>query len=127
MQRRRVLTDEIEKARRLDSDFADAQALTELAEEGEAVGEDLSAALDKLQADLEELEFSLMLDGEFDRNNAIVSIHSGAGGTEAQDWAEMLLRMLTRWAERHGYKVELVDQLEGEEAGLKSEIGRAHV
>jgi peptide chain release factor 2 len=120
MQRRRVLTDGIENARRLESDFADAQALTELAEEGEAVGEDLTAALDKLQADLGELEFSLILDGEFDRNNAIVSIHSGAGGTEAQDWAEMLLRMITRWAERSGYKVELVDRLEGEEAGIKS-------
>src|SRR5437867_8684980 len=91
-----------------------------MAAEGEAGGEYLSAALDKLQADLGELEFSLMLDGEFDRNNAIVSIHSGAGGTEAQDWAEMLLRMITRWAERSGYKVELVDRLEGEEAGIKS-------
>src|SRR5438093_4231790 len=120
MQRRRVLTDEIEKARRLEADFADAQGLTELAEEGEAVGEDLSAALDKLETDLEELEFSLMLDGELDGNNAIVSIHSGAGGTEAQDWAEMLLRMITRWAERRGYKVELIDRLEGEEAGIKS-------
>ena len=120
MQRRRALTDEIQTANRLQSDLQDAEALAELAAEGEAVGEDLGAALDKLQADLDELEFSLLLDGEFDRNNAIVSIHSGAGGTESQDWARMLMRMITRWAERRGYAVELVDRQDGEEAGIKS-------
>src|SRR5262249_59545238 len=102
------------------SDLQDAEALAELAAEGEAVGDDLGSALDKLQSDLDELEFSLLLDGEFDRNNAIVSIHSGAGGTESQDWARMLLRMITRWAERRGYAVELVDRQDGDEAGVKS-------
>ena len=120
MQRRRALTDEIQSANRLHSDLQDAEALAELAAEGEAVGDDLGTALDKLQSDLEEMEFSLLLDGEFDRNNAIVSIHSGAGGTESQDWARMLLRMITRWAERRGYAVDLVDRQDGEEAGIKS-------
>ena len=120
MQRRRVLTDEIERARRLETDFQDAEALVELAEEGESVGEDLTVALDKLSGDVEEFEFGLMLDGELDSKNAIVSIHSGAGGTESQDCARMLLRMLTRWAERKRYVVDLVDRQDGEEAGIKS-------
>lgn len=120
MRRRRVLTDELENARRLDGDFEDAEALAELAAEGEAVSEDLTAALAKLEADLDSLEFGVMLDGDLDANNAIVSIHPGAGGTESQDWARMLLRMITRWAENHGYAVDLVDRLDGEEAGIKS-------
>ena len=120
MQRRRLLTDEIERSRKLDTDFQDAKALTELAAEGEAVADDLAAALDKLATDLDELEVGMMLDGEFDGNNAILAVHSGAGGTESQDWARMLLRMITRWAERHGYTVDLVDRQDGEEAGIKS-------
>jgi peptide chain release factor 2 len=120
MQRRRFLTEEIREAERLDAEFQDAEALAELSAEGEAVGADLEAALDKLGQDLERLELSMMLEGELDPNNAIVSIHSGAGGTESQDWAEMLLRMITRWAERKGFRVDLVDRLEGEEAGVKS-------
>ena len=120
MQRRRVLTDEIEVARRMDADFSDADALAELAQEGEAVAEDLEAALAKLESDLSALEFGVMLDGEFDSNNAIVSIHPGAGGTESQDWARMLLRMITRWAETSGYTVDLVDRQDGDEAGIKS-------
>jgi peptide chain release factor 2 len=120
MQRRRVLTDEIETARRLDADFSDAEALAELAQEGEAVTGDLEAALAKLEADLNALEFGVMLDGELDANNAIVSIHPGAGGTESQDWARMLLRMITRWAEARGYTVDLVDRQDGDDAGIKS-------
>jgi peptide chain release factor 2 len=72
-----------------------------------------------VEKDLQAAEFERML-GESDRNNAIVSIHSGAGGTEAQDWASMLLRMYLRWAERKGFRAEVIDTLSGEEAGIKS-------
>lgn len=91
---------------------------------------DLLAELDKqsdvLKKQVGELELKVLLSGPHDRNNAILTIHSGAGGTESQDWAAMLLRMYTRWAERRGYKVEVLDYLAGEEAGIKSvtiEIG----
>jgi len=73
-----------------------------------------------LEKEIQAAEFKRMLGGENDRNNAIVSIHSGAGGTEAQDWAEMLLRMYLRWAERKGFVTEIIDYLPGEEAGVKS-------
>jgi len=92
----------------------------------EEEGEDSEAAresqktVDAARVDLEEQELKVMLGGEFDRLGAIVSIHPGAGGTEAQDWAEMLLRLYLRWAERHGYKVEIVDTLPGDGAGIKS-------
>src|SRR5690606_33060982 len=69
---------------------------------------------------VERLELESLFTGEYDDHNAILSIHSGAGGTESQDWAEMLLRMYTRWADSRGYQVEVLDQLEGEEAGIKS-------
>ncbi len=77
-------------------------------------------SLDKLNVKLESLEFKSLLNGETDINNAIVNIHSGAGGTESCDWASMLLRMYSMWAEKKGYKVEMVDMLQGEEAGIKS-------
>jgi peptide chain release factor 2 len=89
-------------------------------------GDDSEAAretektLAKLRQQIEEQELQVMLGGEFDRLGAIVSIHPGAGGTEAQDWAEMLLRLYLRWAERHGFKVEVADQQPGEGAGIKS-------
>ncbi len=88
-------------------------------EDSEAARES-SAAVDAARIDLEAQELKVMLGGEFDRLGAIVSIHPGAGGTEAQDWAEMLLRLYLRWAERHGYKVEIVDTLPGDGAGIKS-------
>jgi len=80
----------------------------------------LRAELDALRAEIDQLETSTLLSGEHDRLNAIVTIHPGAGGTESQDWAEMLLRMYRRWAERHGFKFTLNDFQAGEEAGLKS-------
>jgi peptide chain release factor 2 len=76
--------------------------------------------MDALRDDIESLELQNLLSGELDRRNAIVTIHPGAGGTESQDWAQMLMRMYLRWAERRGYKVEVVDMLPGEEAGIKS-------
>jgi peptide chain release factor 2 len=90
-------------------------------EEGEAALEaEIRAELEKLSTDLDAAETTAILDGEFDSHGAIVTIHAGAGGTEACDWASMLLRMYIRWAERHGYRTEIVDSLEGEEAGIKS-------
>ena len=96
--------------------------LLDLAREGEeeAVEQDLEQSAGRIEKEVEELEFKRMLSGENDFNNAIVSIHAGAGGTEAQDWAEMLLRMYLRWAEKRGFKAAIVDILQGEEAGIKS-------
>ncbi|OGU14213.1 MAG: peptide chain release factor 2 [Ignavibacteria bacterium GWB2_35_12] len=100
----------------------DLQALIELAEEAkdESMETEVNNEISEVEKHLSELEIRNILSGEDDERNAILTIHSGAGGTEAQDWAEMLLRMYTRWAERHNYKVFLVDELEGDGAGLKS-------
>jgi peptide chain release factor 2 len=94
--------------------------LLELAREGEEVGEDLSVSVEKLLKKTEETELATLLTGNHDDANAIVEIHPGAGGTESQDWAQMLLRMYTRWAEGHGFKVRTLDLQPGEEAGIKS-------
>ena len=94
--------------------------LVEWAEAGEPVEEDLRKALDVFQGDVEAAEIKKMLGGEHDRKNAIVTIHPGAGGTESQDWAEMLLRMYLRWTERRGFKREVIDLQPGDEAGIKS-------
>lgn len=100
----------------------DLQVLVGLYEEeaDEGIGEELTNALAPVEYGVEQLELSSMLSGEHDGNNAILSIHPGAGGTESQDWAEMLLRMYTRWAEEQGHKVETLDLLPGDEAGIKS-------
>ncbi|MBO7176966.1 MAG: PCRF domain-containing protein, partial [Clostridia bacterium] len=100
----------------------DAIALAEMAieENEEAYVEEVEAELAAIVAEEERQRISLLLSGEYDRNNAIVSIHPGAGGTEAQDWAQMLYRMITRWAEAHDYKVKLLDWLDGDGAGIKS-------
>jgi len=94
--------------------------LVEWAQAGEPVDAEFTTGLDALDQEVQAGEIKKMLGGEHDRKNAIVTIHPGAGGTESQDWAEMLMRMYTRWAERHGFKVELLDLLAGEEAGIKS-------
>lgn len=88
-------------------------------EEGEIFYRDIRKETDNLKREFEDIELRLLLSGEIDKNHAIVSIHPGAGGTESQDWAQMLMRMYLRWAERHGYKVEIVDIQPGEEAGIK--------
>jgi peptide chain release factor 2 len=100
--------------------LADLAAYFELGREGEDVSAELRSELDALRAEIDKLETATLLAGENDRLNAIVTIHPGAGGTESQDWAEMLLRMYRRWAERHGFKFTLNDFQAGEEAGLKS-------
>jgi len=98
----------------------DIAAYFELAREGEAVEAELQAEMAGLRELVEKLETETLLSGETDANNAIVTIHPGAGGTESQDWAEMLLRMYLRWCERHGFETVLNDYQPGEEAGLKS-------
>lgn len=99
----------------------DAITFLELAAEDEddSIFEEIVAEAAALEAELEKLEFRLLLSGPYDRADAIVAIHAGAGGTDAQDWAAMLLRMYLRWAEAEGYKSELLDSLDGEEAGIK--------
>jgi len=98
-----------------------------LAEDDDAdLAAELTASLEKLEADLEKLEVAALLSGEYDDNDAVVTLHAGAGGTESQDWAEMLLRMYLRWAEREGYKVELDEVQPGEEAGIKSSTFIVH-
>ncbi len=92
----------------------------ELGDQDGTLDAELSGELQTLRAKVDEAEMSAVLDGEYDSHDAIVSIHAGAGGTEACDWTAMLSRMYLRWAERHGYRTEIVDQLDGEEAGLKS-------
>jgi peptide chain release factor 2 len=89
-------------------------------EEGEALLPDLQRDLEQLQRDWTAMESRLLLSEPYDERPAILSVHAGAGGTESQDWAEMLLRMYLRWAEQHRFKTEILDQTEGEEAGLKS-------
>ena len=110
----------IETDEKLAAKLADIGAYFELAGEGENVSAEIRAELDVLRAEIDRLETTTLLPGENDRLNAIVTVHPGAGGTESQDWAEMLLRMYRRWAERHGFKFTLNDYQSGEEAGLKS-------
>ena len=98
----------------------DIAAYFELAQEGENVSGDLRREIDSLRALVDRLEIATLLSGPNDERNAIVTIHPGAGGTESQDWADMLLRMYLRWAERQGFETVLYDYQPGEEAGLKS-------
>ncbi len=98
----------------------DAEALVDLDREGEPVDDEFAPVLDRMEKALVDTEVAMMLSGEEDHHDAILSIHPGAGGVDAQDWAEMLLRMFVRWAERNGYKAELIDRLDGEGAGIKS-------
>ncbi len=94
--------------------------MSEFLEAGEAAEADVDEVLQRFRTQVEELEFKKMLSEEEDRLGGMVTINSGAGGTESQDWAQMLMRMYMRWGERHGYKVSVVDCQEGEQAGIKS-------
>ncbi len=107
---------------RLEKEVEDCHVLIELAREGadEEIETELEQSTGRVEQEVAELEFKKMLSGENDFNNAIVSIHAGAGGTEAQDWADMLLRMYLRWSEKRGFKADIFDMLQGEEAGIKS-------
>ena len=120
LRERKRLTRIVETDEEIEGAVSDLEAYLELAEEGEPVEDDLVAALKALVRRLEQIETDSLLSGEHDRSNAIVTLNAGAGGTEAQDWAQMLLRMYLRWAERRGFKGEVSDMQVGEEAGIKS-------
>ena len=111
-----------EKYEKLCSTWDDLMVICEMAleENDDSMLAELESDYAKLESELEAMRLSTLLSGEYDANNAILSIHPGAGGTEAQDWAQMLYRMYTRWAERHGYTYTLMDWQDGEEAGIKS-------
>lgn len=122
MQELSHLRDQVETWRGIEKRAKDALDLLEMAmlEEETSLLEELTDEADTLEKVLDELEFQLALSGKHDRDSALLSIHAGAGGTESQDWTEMLLRMYTRWAENRGYKTLLLDETVGDEAGLKS-------
>jgi peptide chain release factor 2 len=122
MQERTGLEDQLTSISRIEQELEDQITMLEL---GEAEGDqrtvaDAQAALEKLKIEVGRREMEALLSGEADANDSYVEVHAGAGGTESQDWANMLLRMYTRWAEQHGYKIEYLEETEGEEAGIKS-------
>ncbi len=116
------LKDKVESYEELVSRLEDATVLCEMAIEAndEDSAEEVVSETDFIEAEAERKRIEVLLSGPYDKNNAILSFHPGAGGTEAQDWASMLYRMYTRWGEKHGFNVKLVDWLDGDEAGLKS-------
>jgi len=122
MRRLAVVEGDIELADRLGDQLEDLATLDQLAveEDDDSVGAEIDAGISDLTRQIDELEVVALLGGEYDDRDAIVTIHPGAGGTESQDWAEMLWRMLVRWAERRGLKVTVNDYQEGDEAGIKS-------
>lgn len=120
LKHRSILQAAIDRAERFQREVEDAAVLIEFAAEDESSLTELESAIAKLEKDVEETETETLLSGPHDSANAIVTINAGAGGTDAQDWAEMLLRMYLRWAERRGFKVEIVDEQPGKEAGIKS-------
>jgi peptide chain release factor 2 len=120
MQRRRRIEGDIALRESLRRRLDDLTVLIEWANGGEDVSADLQRGLDDLQSEVEAAETKKMLGGEYDRSNAIVTIHPGAGGLESQDWAEMLLRMYSKWWERRGFKREVYDFQPGEQAGIKN-------
>jgi len=110
----------LEMFRGLESDVADLSDLAEMAAEDEEMAAELDTQLRSVERRLAELEEARLFSGEYDAGDAVVTVHAGAGGTDSQDWAEILLRMYLRWAERRGFGVEMVEASAGEEAGLKS-------
>ena len=112
----------VDRTGALQAELSELRLLWEMAseEENETFEPEIQDGLRRLRQEFHDFELTVVLSGEHDRKTAIISIHAGAGGTESQDWAQMLLRMYTRWAERRGYKVEIVDLLPGDEAGIKS-------
>ncbi len=122
MRERQRLDAAVAAIKSLENELADAEGLIGMAEaEGEAsLVAEAEHALEELRQRAEQLRLESMLSGEVDANDTYLEVHAGAGGTESQDWAEMLFRMYTRWAERHGYKLQLIEESEGEGAGLKS-------
>lgn len=122
LKRLKVLKTKLGKMQELESILDDVQLMIMLGNEDndETMPAQVGEALDRFRQNFEMLRLETLLTGEYDGNNAIISIHPGAGGTEAQDWAEMLFRMYTHWGEDHGFEVKIVDYLDGDEAGIKS-------
>jgi len=120
MRERKRLQEMLAHVEEINRRTGDIEAYLDLAREGEAVEPELEREINALRDRIEEMESLTMLSGETDALHAIVTVHPGAGGTESQDWAEMLMRMYLRWAERQGYKTEMNDYQDGEEAGIKS-------
>jgi peptide chain release factor 2 len=122
MQERTALEDQLSSISRIERELDDQLTMIELGEaesDRKVIGE-AEAALKKLRADVARRELEALLSGEADPNDSYLEVHAGAGGTESQDWASMLLRMYTRWAEQHGFKVDWIEETGGEEAGIKS-------
>jgi peptide chain release factor 2 len=120
MQERKRLEESLKQDAAVGALVSDIDTLLELGQEGEDVAAEVAREIAKLRETVDKLETSMLLSGENDHNSAIVTIHPGAGGTESQDWAEMLMRMYLRWAERNGMSAEVTDLLPGEGAGIKS-------
>ncbi len=120
MRARKRLEEGIAQEEQLGRSTGDLEAFLELAREGEDVEKELTAELHAYRATVDRMETAMLLSGENDHRSAIVTIHPGAGGTESQDWAEMLLRMYLRWVEREGFKAVITDRQEGDGAGIKS-------
>jgi len=118
MKKLSAVRDEVNDWQKLEQSINDSLELAELGDE--SLRPELEAELEVITREVDQREFNLMLSGKFDRGNALLAIHAGAGGVDAQDWAEMLQRMYLRWAENRGFQVEVIDLSEGEEAGIKS-------
>jgi peptide chain release factor 2 len=122
MRRLAEKTKTVQQWRGLQKRLTDIAELTELSQEDDSLQQEMEKELDGLAAELSSLELRLAFRGEYDDHNAILAIHAGAGGTESQDWAEMLMRMYLRWAERRGFETEVLDTSPGDEAGIKSAV-----
>ncbi len=122
MQERTALEDQLKSIGRIEQELDDQRTMIELgeAEKDQKTVAEAEEALKRLKADAARRELEALLSGEADPNDTYLEVHAGAGGTESQDWANMLLRMYMRWAEQHGYKVEMMEETPGEEAGIKS-------
>lgn len=122
MQQLKGLKDKVNGYEKLVATYEDIYTLIEMGteEEDEEILEEVKELSEEFKAKYEDLRISTLLDGEYDKLNAIVTLHAGEGGTEACDWVSMLYRMYTRWAQKKGFTVELLDYLEGDEAGIKS-------
>src|ERR1700751_568168 len=122
MQERTALEEQLGAIARIEQELDDQLTMIDLgeAEKDQKAVAEAEAALQKLKAEVARRELEALLSSEADANDTYLEVHAGAGGTESQDWASMLLRMYTRWAERHGYKVDYLEESEGEGAGIKS-------
>lgn len=122
MQKMKSLKKKLEGFHKIELELDDAKTLIQLGneEDDKSVVPEVHDLVEKIGDQLSELKLATLLSGKYDKNNAIITLHAGAGGTEAQDWVEMLLRMFTRWAEQKGFGIETVDMLAGDEAGIKS-------